>query len=283
MDRDALLSWFATAGRDLPWRATRDPWAVLVSEVMAQQTQVERVIPAWRTFLDRHPSPAALAETPLAEVLVGWKGLGYPRRARALHETATIVAQRGTWPDDLAGLVALPGIGPYTARAVLAFAFERDVAVLDTNVARVVARQAGSRLTPRSAQAAADALVPAGQGWGWNQAMLDLGALVCRPRTPGCASCPVAISCVWWSAGRPDPDPAIGTAGASGRQARFEGSDRQGRGRLLAALGRGEVADADIATVMGWPDDAERAARVARTLAADGLAQTDGTVWTLPR
>ncbi len=138
-------------------------------------------------------------------------------------------------PDDLDRLLALPGVGPYTARAVLAFAFERDVAVVDTNIARVLARAFGERLTPKRAQRLADELVPHGHGWIWNQVLMDLGATVCRP-TPNCDRCPIAASCRWHVTGQPIPDPAVGSAGVSGRQAPFDGSDRQARGRVLAAL-----------------------------------------------
>ena len=189
-----VLEWAAEHRRDLPWRRTRDPWAVLVSEVMLQQTQVERVEPRWRAFLDRWPSAAACAAAPLSEVLVEWQGLGYPRRARALHETAQLVqdVHGGRFPDDLDTLLTLPGVGPYTARAVLAFAFEADVAVLDTNVGRILARRDGSALSPRSAQRRADEWLPAGEGWAWNQALLDVGARHCRPGRPLCSGCPVA-------------------------------------------------------------------------------------------
>ena len=275
-----VLEWWDGAGRDLPWRRTRDPWAVLVSEVMLQQTQVDRVVPKWQVFLDRFPDPSTCAAAPVGAVIETWAGLGYNRRAVGLHRCAVTVVEDhdGRLPLDLAALLALPGIGPYTARAVLAFAGERDVAVVDTNVARVLARQAGRPLRPAEVQAAADALVPDGQGWAWNQAMLDLGAGVCRARGPQCVGCPVAASCAW--RGGPGPDPAVGSAGVSGGQSPFEGSDRQGRGRLVDALRRGPVVD--LATAAGWPDDPERAARVAGTLVADGLAVLDGDTLVLP-
>jgi len=276
----AVLDWWAGEQRDLPWRRTRDPWAVLVSEVMLQQTQVDRVVPKWHAFLDRFPDPTTCAAAPVGAVIEAWAGLGYNRRGVALHRCAMTVVEEhgGELPLDLAALLDLPGIGPYTARAVLAFAGERDVAVVDTNVARVLARQAGGPLRPREVQALADALVPSGQGWAWNQAMLDLGATVCRARDVRCGDCPVAPTCSW--RGGPGPDPAVGSAGVSGGQSRFEGSDRQGRGRLVDALRRGPVVD--LASTAGWPDDPERAARVADTLVADGLAVLDGDALTLP-
>jgi A/G-specific adenine glycosylase len=280
-----LAWWRGGAARDLPWRRTRDPWAVLVCEVMAQQTQVARVAERWGRFLDRFPTPAACAAAPVADVLREWHGLGYPRRALALHRCAEQVVERhdGALPADLDALLALPGIGPYTARAVSAFAFERDLGVVDTNTARVLARWAGGPLGPKDVQRHADATVPPGEGWAWNQALLDLGATVCTKRAPRCEGCPVAAACAWHAAGRPDPDPATGTHGVSGRQARFEGSDRQGRGRLMAALAVGPVGHARLADAMGWPDDPERARRVAATLVADGLVDRTPHRYTLPR
>ncbi len=202
-DRDRLLTWAAAAGRDLPWRATRDPWEVLVAEVMLQQTQVARVVPAWQAFLVRFPTVGACAAAPVADVITRWAGLGYNRRAVFLHRSAVAVVEQhdGRFPDDLPGLLALPGIGPYTARALLAFAFERDVGVVDTNAARVLARWAGVRLTPTQVQQQADDAVPAGRGWAWNQAMLDLGATVCTARSPVCERCPVRRACAWCTAG----------------------------------------------------------------------------------
>lgn len=271
----ALLAWFAEHGRpDLPWRRTRDPWAVLVSEVMLQQTQVSRVLARYGPFLARFPTAAACAAGPAAEVIELWHGLGYNRRALALWRTAQAVAERhgGLFPADVDLLGALPGVGPYTSRAVLAFAFEADVGVVDTNVARILARWCGRRLGRAEVQRRADAAVPAGCGWAWNQAMLDLGRTVCTARRQTCDGCPLAAGCAWGRAGRPDPDPAVGSAGVSGGQSRFEGSDRQGRGRLVSALRRSPVSSASLAEVMGWPADEARAVRVAATLLDDGLA-----------
>lgn len=272
-DQAALLRWAAEAHRDLPWRRTRDPWAVLVSEAMLQQTQVARVVPRYHAFLERFPTPAACAAAPQGDVLTRWAGLGYNRRAVQLHRAAGAVVERhgGAVPADLVALLALPGVGPYTARAVLAFAFELDAAIVDTNVARVLARRTGRRLTPKEVQAAADDWLPPGAAWAWNQGLLDLGAGVCTARSPGCDGCPVSAGCAWWQAGRPSPDPAAGSAGVSGPQSRFEGSDRQGRGRLVEALRAGPVADAELAAAMGWPGDPPRAERVAATLVAEGL------------
>ena len=268
----AVLSWGLAQLRDLPWRRTRDPWAVLVSEVMLQQTQVDRVIPRWHEFLAVYPTPAACAVAGLGDVLRLWQGLGYPRRARNLHAAASAVTALSAFPDTLEGLLALPGVGNYTARAVLAFAYESPAAVVDTNIARVFARMAGRRLTAREVQAAADAALPGEQVWAWNQSLMDLGALLCRPRAPGCDRCPLADHCAYRGEGE---DPALGSAGVSGTQSRFDGSDRQGRGRLMRALGAGPVSRESLTEVSGWPGQPERAQRAADSLVADGLAVLD--------
>jgi A/G-specific adenine glycosylase len=273
--QDALLGWGVPRLRDLPWRRTRDPWAVLVSEVMLQQTQVPRALASYGPFLERFPDAPSCAGAPVGDVVRAWDGLGYNRRAVNLHGAACAVAGAGAFPDTLAGLLALPGVGPYTARAVLAFAFERDAAVLDTNIARVVARVVGRPLAGREAQATADGWLVAGQAWAWNQALMDLGAGVCTARTWACDACPLAPWCAWRSHGNAPPDPAVGSAGVSGGQSRFDGSDRQGRGRLVAALRGGPVPRARVPDVTGWPSDEPRARRVAETLVRDGLAVLD--------
>jgi len=278
----AIETWGTATGTsrrpDLPWRDTRDPWAVLVSETLAQQTQLARVVPAYHRFLAAFPTPAACAAAPLGDVLRAWEGMGYNRRAKHLHAAArAVVADHdGAVPDDLGALLALPGIGPYTARAVLAFAFERDVGVVDTNAGRVIARGvAGHPVRPAEAQDLVDAMVPPGRGWSFGQALLDLGATVCTSRDPDCAVCPVRRRCRWAAAGRPGPDPARGSAGVSVAQSRFDGSDRQGRGRLVAALRAGPVAAGAVAGAAGWPDDPARAERVAAGLVAEGLVVRD--------
>jgi A/G-specific adenine glycosylase len=282
--RAAVLAWGEEHLRPLPWRSTRDPWAVLVSEVMAQQTGVDRVVPRYRAFVAQFPTAAACAAAPAGDVLRLWAGLGYNRRALNLHRCASAVVERhaGRLPPDLAALRALPGVGPYTARAVLAFAFERDVGVVDTNVGRVLARWAGRPLHPAEAQAGADALVPPGRSWSWNQSLMELGASICRRRRPDCRACPARAGCAWLASGLAAPDPADGSAGVSGGQPRFEGSDRQGRGRLVDALCRAPVPVGDAATVMGWPNDQPRADRVVVALLAEGLVVTAGGELRLP-
>lgn len=291
-ERRRILDWAERHRRDLPWRHTRDPWAVLVSEVMLQQTQVERVRPRWERFLERWPDTAACAAAPLSEVLIEWQGLGYPRRARALHSTAGRVESEhgGRFPDRLDQLLELPGVGPYTARAVLAFAFERDVAVVDTNVGRILARRHGAPLTPSEAQRRADDWVPEGHGWQWNQGLLDLGATRCRPRQPLCHDCPVAPDCRWSKRGCAPPDPAQRSAAVSRPQAPFEGSARQARGRVMAALARGPVRLDELPAVLGRgvaprrgrDDDAIDAATIVDGLVDDGLAVLDGDTLVLP-
>jgi A/G-specific adenine glycosylase len=217
-----LLQWYAHNRRPLPWRNTRDPYALLVSEVMLQQTQAARVIPYYETFIARFPDPATLAAASTREVLEAWSGLGYNRRALALHRAARIVADRG-WPDDLTDL---PGVGPYTAGAVGSFAWGRQAPAIDTNVRRVLERYDGTAHTPRSLARRAGELMPPDRAADFNQAMMELGATVCRPRAPRCGECPIHEGC----AGGPGPPPR--RRGAE----RFEDSDRWARGRIVAAL-----------------------------------------------
>ena len=279
----AIVEWGTGTGSgsrrpDLPWRSTRDPWAVLVSEIMAQQTQVTRVAPVYTRFLTSFPTPAACASAPLGAVIRAWQGLGYNRRAVNLHRAATVMVadHGGRVPGELDDLLGLPGVGSYTARAVLAFAFEADVGVVDTNAGRVLSRAvAGRPLRTREAQDLVDGMVPVGSGWAFGQALLDLGAVVCVAGDPRCRECPVFRRCRWSSTGRRLPDPAGGSAGVSAPQSTFAGSDRQGRGRLIDALRRGELRSDRVAAAAGWPDDPDRAGRVAAGLVEDGLVRRD--------
>jgi A/G-specific adenine glycosylase len=226
MDVGALLRWYARVKRPLPWRETRDPYALLVSEVMLQQTQAARVVPYYEAFLERFPDPAALAAAPPADVLEAWSGLGYNRRALALQAAAREVAANG-WPADLA---RLPGVGPYTAAAVASFAWDRQTAAVDTNVKRVLERHDGIRRRPKALAERAESLVPPGRAATFNQAMMELGATVCRPRVPRCEHCPVGTSCAR------DLAVAPRRRGAE----RFEDTDRWARGRIVAALIAGD-------------------------------------------
>jgi A/G-specific adenine glycosylase len=245
--RARVLGWFSEAGRDLPWRATRDPYRVLVAEVLAQQTQAARAAVAWPRFLERFPDVASLASAAPAEVLRAWQGLGYNRRALALRRTAQAVVERGGWPDTVEELAALPGVGPYTARAVACFALGLRVAPVDTNVARVLARSLTgadpSQLTPAARQRLADQALPppptgappwgspdpSGDAWTWSSALMDVGALHCRPK-PRCGGCPLELTCRWRALGPAAPPPR------PKGQAPFATSDRRWRGAVVRAL-----------------------------------------------
>ncbi len=254
-----------------------------VAELMLQQTQVARVIERWHRFLDRFPTVEGCAAAPVGDVIDEWSGLGYNRRAVYLHRLATTVSEQhgGRFPRSVKDLQALPGIGPYTARAIAVFAFEQAEAVLDTNVARILARSTGRSLARAEAQSMADDVLGP-DPWVWNQAMLDVGARFCTAKGPECGGCPVAPVCRWSHDGRPEPDPAVGSAAVSQKQSRFDGSDRQGRGRLVEAVRRGPVLDGGLAEVMGWPDDPIRAQRVAATVVADGLVRRTEEGFALP-
>jgi A/G-specific adenine glycosylase len=267
----AVSTWWAsarTARDDLPWRATRDGWAVLVSELMLAQTQVVRVAERFGAFLERFPTPRSCASAELGDVVRAWSGLGYNRRALALHRAAHAIVERhgGSVPFELDDLLALPGVGPYTARAVRAFAYDAGGGVVDVNIARVVSRAVVGRvLAPSEAQATADRLAEGHSPREWNLALMDFGSLVCRARAPRCGSCPAAEGCRWRASGDDDP------GAARSRQSPFAGSDRQGRGRILKFACSEEIPIDDVAGVAGWPDDPDRAALVAGALVREGL------------
>jgi A/G-specific adenine glycosylase len=280
---EPVLAWYARHARDLPWRAPgATPWSVLVSEIMLQQTPVARVWPEYLRWIARWPTPAALAAEPAGEAIRQWGRLGYPRRALRLHETATILTARhgGKVPADRDTLLALPGIGSYTAAAVASFAFGQRHAVLDTNVRRVLARlvagQPRAAATPSVAERRlAESLLPAEPAVAarWSVAVMELGALVCTAASPRCDTCPVAGDCAWLAAGRPEePKNSREPAEAAGRRTqRYDGTDRQCRGRLLAVLRDSgvPVSRADFDAV--WPGQAQLA-RALDGLIADGLA-----------
>ena len=276
----ALLTWGAGSLRDLPWRRTRDPWRVLVSEVMLQQTSVARVLPKFEAFIEEFPTPADMANAPLGDALRLWSGLGYPRRCRNLRDAASVISGEhgGVFPRTLEELLRLPGVGSYTARAVLAFAFDEDVAVVDTNVSRVLSRLQGEPMGARDLQSFADALVPAGMGWEWNQVMMDFGAQWCTARAPRCDGCAMSRLCRWRGNG---DDPAPGSAGASRPQGRFEGSDRQARGRALRAVGDGVTSQSDVVSAMRVPDRT-RAVALIDALVGEGLLARRGSRLSLP-
>lgn len=269
--RAAILGWYRVERRPFPWRATRDPWSVLVSEVMLQQTQASRVVERYPAFLRRFPTPAAMAAAPEREVLAAWSGLGYNRRALALRHAAAVVEREG-WPRDLPGLQALPGVGPYTARALAGLAFGAAVGVVDTNVRRWLVRRLGlpPDARPRALQDRADALAAnardADEAAAWVHASMEFGARICRARDPRCESCPVARGC-----------PSRGRAGRVpvARQPRFAGSVREARGavvRALATAGGHAVAEAELELRLPGTD----LASVIDGLERDGLAHRDG-------
>lgn len=271
---DALLKWYARSARDLPWRRPdATPWAVLVSEVMLQQTPVSRVLPAYTEWLTRWPSPAALAAVPPGAAVRAWGKLGYPRRALRLHACAVALVDRhaGEVPASVDELLALPGVGAYTARAVAAFAFGQRQPVVDTNVRRVLARlvggqgEAGPPATARDL-ATAEALLPPSPRVAArvSVALMELGALVCTARTPRCADCPLRGSCAWRLAGSPP------YAGPRVRPQRFTGTDRQVRGRLLDVLRASPTPVPVTALDVVWPDAVQRS-RALDALIVDGL------------
>jgi A/G-specific adenine glycosylase len=242
---------------------------------MLQQTQVTRVVPHYERFLAAFPTPAACARAGTAAVVREWSRLGYNRRALALHRAAVAVVEEhgGVLPDDEPALRRLPGVGPYTARAIRSFAFGEDVAAVDTNALRVLSRcVTGTPLSSSVAARLGDRLVPAGEAWEFNQSVFDLGATVCTSTRPRCDGCPLRRQCRWRRAGHPEPDPWRARPGAR-TQGSFAGSDRQGRGRLLSALREGAVRRDGIAEACGWPDDPTRAHDAAAALVAEGFAR----------
>jgi A/G-specific adenine glycosylase len=254
---EPLLAWYARRRRDLPWRRTRDPYRLLVSEVMLQQTQAARVADRYESFLVRFPGAAALAAATPAEVLSAWSGLGYNRRALALQQAARVVSRDG-WPRDSAGLRRLPGVGPYTAAAVASFAWGEPVAAIDTNVRRVVERVDRRRHAPAALARRTARILPADRAADFNQAMIELGATVCTARAPACPRCPVAGTCR--SRGLADPPRWRRRT----TQPRFEETDRYLRGRVVAGL---------VAGAARLPEavEAQRMERVLDGLERDGL------------
>jgi A/G-specific adenine glycosylase len=275
-----VLAWYAAHQRDLPWRAQdRTAWGVLVSEVMLQQTPVSRVLPAWAAWMHRWPNPADLAAAPSGEAVRQWDRLGYPRRALRLHEAATVitVSHGGQVPAEEAALRALPGVGEYTAAAVLAFAFGQRALVLDTNVRRVLARLlAGSEHPSPSLTAAertrASAVLPMDpqRAARWSVGVMELGALLCTATDPRCASCPVVDSCAWVAAGRPE------YAGPARPAQRFAGTDRQARGQLMRVLREADGPVARERLETAWTIDPIQRERALDGLVADGLVTPVG-------
>lgn len=281
-----LIAWYAAQARDLPWRrAGFGAWGVLVSEFMLQQTPVNRVIPHLAAWLERWPTPSALAADPASEAVKQWANLGYPRRALWLHRAAVEIRDRfgGVVPDGVEDLLSLTGIGDYTARAVAVFAYGHRHPVVDTNTRRVIARAIHGRSQPGPA-ARRDlddmaALLPSddAEAAAMNAAIMELGATVCTARAPRCERCPLADHCRWLQLGRPD------TGDRRPKQATYEGSDRQARGAVLAVLRTHPAARVPAAAVVpDWPDAAQRA-RAIDSLISDGLAVQIGEELGLPQ
>jgi len=280
-----LLSWWHANRRDLPWRHTRDPYRVLVSEVMLQQTQVDRVIPYYHRWLEAFPDVKALANASTAEVIRLWAGLGYNRRAVNLQRTAqAVVARGGAFPDNVETLRALPGIGPYTAGAIACFALEQDVPFVDTNMRRVLHRVfLGPEIptllaTEREITALAETVVPTGDGWNWNQGLIEFGALQCTARKPLCVICPVQQWCNAW----PNIQTAIAEQPKRATKATdvpFKESNRYFRGRVVDALrdhASGELSLSELGPLVrpGFVDaDMPWMIEVVRGLERDGLAR----------
>ena len=282
--RARLAAWYGANGRHgLPWRLTRDPYAVLVSEIMLQQTQVERVLPYYEAWLARWPAFAALANVPPAEVIRHWRGLGYNRRALNLHRLAVRVVgdYGGRLPESPSALLALPGIGAYTASAVRCFARDEPVVVADTNIARVVARARLGLASQREASggalsAAAEALLPPASARDHNLALMDLGATVCRSRGPECAACPVRDACAWRAAGFP-----VGQSLARPAP-KFETTARFARGRIIDALREAPSTELELAAMLP-PRHAPKTPAYLAALAAEGLVvEAPAGHWSLP-
>jgi A/G-specific adenine glycosylase len=279
--RDAILAWYDATGRELAFRATTDPYAVLVSELMAQQTQALRAAASWTSWMARFPSVEALAAAPIADVLRAWAGLGYNRRAVHLHRAAKVIVAEhgGRVPSSVSELEALPGVGPYTARAVAAIAFGVPVGAVDVNVKRVLGRIAAGgpeALTPGAIQALADASVPVDRAGEWTHALMDVGQRVCRPSKPNCADCPAIAWCRYAAGERPTP----GAADASATRARrsepaFEATNRWLRGRIVD---RAREAPGWVPFADGIGDHGPGAVRAAIiALSRDGLLEVRET------
>jgi A/G-specific adenine glycosylase len=273
VDPATLLGWYGVAQRDLPWRRPgTSAWQILVSEFMLQQTPVARVQPIWEDWVRRWPTPSATAAATAADVLRAWGKLGYPRRAKRLHECAAVIARdhNDVVPDDVETLLGLPGIGEYTARAIACFAYQRRVPVVDTNVRRVVARAVrGTADAPASTRdlAAVTALLPDdGSAAQFSAALMELGATVCTARSPRCGVCPLS-ACAWRAAGHP---PA---AQSSRRTQTYAGTDRQVRGRLLDVLRASDSPVLRDRLDLAWPSDTVQRDRALASLLADGLVE----------
>ncbi len=298
---DAVAAWYALNARVLPWRGIDDPYAILVSEIMLQQTQVERVIPKYHAFLEAFPTLRALADAQPADVIRIWAGMGYNGRAVRLHKLAREIVERhnGELPRTAAGLLNLPGIGPYTAAAVASFAFGEPVAVMDTNIYRVISRAVHGVDAParEAIHPIAETLLPEQDSpitpADWHQALMDIGATLCTSRQPRCMLCPMRPHCAAAPHLQSGGDPALAEASVpySPRQSRFQGSARYFRGRIVDYLREQPDAGVDEHTLEGVISDAETASGapcpvslpdLLAALQRDGLVHRDGGRVRLP-
>ena len=308
--QDQLLDWFSNDGRDLPWRRTRDPYRILVSEVMLQQTQVDRVLPKYQAFVEQFPTLGALADASTADVIRAWAGLGYNRRAVNMQRAVRVVRDEfgGRFPKDVATLRSLPGIGPYTAGAIACFAFEQDVAFIDTNIRRVVQRlfvgPVVGEVSESQLQQVAEKVVPVNRGWSWNQAIMELGALICTSSNPACWRCPVQQFCRDYGARKQNDEGIFDVQSvnsdvqqvAERRQKYkrrveqpFEGSSRFYRGRVIDALRQLPPDETMTLEHLGaqikesfHSDDMPWLTKLVEGLVRDGLIMAEGDVVRLP-
>lgn len=311
--QDQILKWFSGDGRDLPWRHTRDPYCILVSEVMLQQTQVDRVLPKYHVFLKQFPTLEALAAASTAEVIRAWAGLGYNRRAVNMQRTVRVVRDEfgGKFPKDVTTLRSLPGIGPYTAGAIACFAFEQDVAFIDTNIRRVIQRlfigPVESEVSERQLLQVAERAIPPNQGWSWNQAIMELGALVCTANNPACWRCSVQQFCRDYEARKQDDERIFDAKDVSSDiqkshrvaerrqkykrrvEQPFEGSSRFYRGRVIDVLRQLSHDDHMTFEHLGAQikepfndDDMPWLTKLVEGLTRDGLIMVEGDVVRLP-
>ncbi len=274
-----ILDWFDRNKRDLPWRNS-NPWGVMVSEFMLQQTPVNRVLPIWQEWLERWPTPENLAQTSKSELLLAWGNLGYPRRALRLHESSRIIAQEfnNEVPQSLEDLRKLPGVGEYTANAILAFAFHQEVLVLDINIRRLFARLFDGRERPTSHMTKAErergrALIPGGAPQ-WASATMDLGAMICTARNPRCGKCPVKNSCRWLELGSPKEQSLT-------KKVKWQGSDRQCRGRILQYLR--ENTQSSLSTLQSLWSEQSQFEKCLSNLIEEGFIELESDLFRLAR
>lgn len=285
----AILGWYQETGRDLPWRKTTDPYKILVSEMMLQQTQVDRVIPKYLAFLDQFPDIKTLAEAKTSEVIKAWQGLGFNRRAIRLQEVAQKIKELGRFPDNEKELLQLKGIGPYTASAVASFAYNQNVVVLDTNIRRVFQRiflgnveEENENLT-KELELLAEKHLPKGKSRDWHNALMDLGAGICKAQAPQCEQCPVQKMCsftkILEEATKEEKERLLSRTRIKNKQGTFKDSDRYYRGRILDQLREGSLDKKDLDS---FKLGKERQEKILREMEKDKLIRINGNKIQLP-